>query len=96
MQLKLKTSLSGPEYALNRGDVHEFTDTAEALRLVEADFAEPADKAAAAELEAERAVRDAAAKAAAEEAEEAAATAAAEPADKAADAKSTPGAKKKD
>ena len=42
MLLKMKTSLCGPDLALARGDEHDFTDEAEAQRLIDAGYAEPA------------------------------------------------------
>lgn len=39
MQLKIITSLSGPELSLVPGDTHDFADEAEALRLIAAGFA---------------------------------------------------------
>jgi hypothetical protein len=42
MLLKMKTSLCGPELSLAPGDEHDFTDEAEAQRLIDAGFAEPA------------------------------------------------------
>lgn len=40
MKLKMKTSLSGPEFTLSPGDVHPFEDADEAQRLIGAGFAE--------------------------------------------------------
>jgi hypothetical protein len=54
MLLKMKTSLCGPAIALAPNDEHDFTDTAEALRLVAAGYAVPANEAAQAELDAAR------------------------------------------
>lgn len=46
MLLKMKTSLAGPNISLHAGDLHEFADDAEALRLIEAGFAISAEPAA--------------------------------------------------
>ena len=49
MLLKMKTSLAGPNISLHAGDLHEFADDAEALRLIEAGFAISAEPVAQAE-----------------------------------------------
>ena len=44
MRVRMLTGLSGPAYALAPGDEHDF-DQAEAIRLIEAGYAAPVEKA---------------------------------------------------
>jgi len=45
MKIKLTTSIVGPEYALNAGDITDRFDNAEAIRFIEAGFAVPVTEA---------------------------------------------------
>lgn len=45
MKIKMTTSLVGPEFALNAGDVTDRFDNAEAIRFIEAGFAVPVTEA---------------------------------------------------
>lgn len=51
MQMKMQTSLSGPDLSLSPRDIHDFDDD-EALRLEAAGFAKPTDQDAFAKLKA--------------------------------------------
>lgn len=84
MLLKLLTSLCGPTLSLARDDTHDFEDPNEAVRMVDAGIARPADPKVKAEIDTHRKVmiEQAAAAAEAETVKEAAADRAEEEAGK--------------